>query len=1288
MTIPNFVSAHCHPGSFDSGSSPEQFAKREVELGTGAMVVTDHGTLEMTRRVYNLCKDNKKYQSLTPILGCEGYFRDDNCDILSAAGAARSKDGTFRDHLKYQHLTLHCLDEEAYSALSRVLSDADLRAEQHGSERKPLFSWKDLEYLGSYNITCGSGCLIGMVSRHLLDHNDPRTALKYYDRMRSCFKPGNFYAEVFPHNCTQNWESCVRIEEEGKEPFEVPVWKTLKTQAGSIKAKELAQEFQAGAKLAAKKHIRLLEVMENRAFKALETPIEIKNVVLREGFVPNECRPWCPNGDVQAGVNRFVIGVAESRGDKILISDDSHFAYPHEKVVQDIRLKTWRMANNHYRFSSEEALAYFKNDMGIGEDKFRQWVDNTLEWSQRFKNFKFAPRKALPTAFYPENSFQHTMKLIAAHGRMDWSDPWRVERLKAEINLLHKNGTVDLLPYFFVIEEVCRLYAKNGRLTGPGRGSAAGLQLSWLLGITHADPKEFKLSMERFMTLDRIQNNKLPDIDQDLPSRDLLVGPNEEGGWLQERFGECVAQISTNSTLKLKSAIKDVFRFEDGYVPSDIEALCKALPTPPQGIEDRDFVFGYKDSDGVWIPGVVETSDLVKDFKAKYPEKWAKVDLLLGLTRQKSRHACGFVISSEPIKNFIPLATIKGVRCTSFSAPEVEAAGGLKMDFLNVNSIKDVENCLRLIQERYWPGNLELEKDEEGIEYTTINGIRVNKVQVVIGRDGKPYDIWDLPEDAAVYRDICEGRVETVFQLEGGAARQGLKEFQPQGDILPLDSVEDLAVFTALDRPGGLDAMVQDEKGQEHNMLVEFARRSKGQNPVGSMPILDELLPETLGVTVYQEQLQHVFQVVADTTAVEADKFRQRIGKKKFVEVDAKDKPVFMKGAVARLGKEEADRLWAMLYAWGQYGFNKSHAVCYMITAYACAWLKHHYPLEWWASVLTNSDRKEIDEEFWQYCGHLIVLPDIKNSRKNYYINGNKIQAPLSLLKGIGDKAHEQLLMAAPYQNIQDLIQKIDAWRVANGTIVEKENKKTKKVEKKLRKAVTALNSTVLKNLIIVGAMDSLFQETDSNGLPLTVLDKLRMYDEAVTAVTGEKPGSSASVYEKDFTDLVKFQFKKKVLPGYSQDMVELVAHHLTWENPHYKAETNVVVRKDEEFRLTSGQDFADLRALDMVPLGGIMIAVPAYVIKWEKLTYVRGGETKTAAKLFLDIDGVRTELVRWPTKNGIPASLEEDVTGAVILCYLSRKEDSDSFFFVDAEIVAPPLKKKETKDEPETSPE
>jgi DNA polymerase-3 subunit alpha len=1011
----NFPSPHVHIASLDSASTPAAFAEREAALESTAITCTDHGTLAAIPEVYDLAKEHK----LICVPGLEAYVRDDDCPILKKNGVAKDEDGTFKSYAKYYHITLHAKDSDAYEALVRALSVADFRAEQHGSERKPLFSWATLEELGKYNITMTSGCLIGMVQRHLLTGPDQMTsrldnAFAYYERLRSIPKAGNFFVEIFPHKCDQKWVQGVFLTLEGGEKLKFWPGKKLKTTEGEFSAEDLAKVVGRGKPAGQLVAIKNQQTWEEREPKTI---VECKYVA---EFLQNECRPWAPDGDIQRGANHVMLHLAAKYGDKILISDDAHFAVPEDKIVQDCRLNTWKFHNSYHRQSSAEVVPYFKSTLGVDEKTIEGWVENNREWAQSFKDFSFRERKSLPTKFYPTDTLGHLKALIDKHGRMDWTNQVWNERLRSEIQLLRFNGEIDLLPYFFLAEEACYVYEQNKMLTGPGRGSAAGLLVTYLLGITHVDPLRYKLSQDRFLTLERIKSGKLPDIDMDFPDRDLLTDP--ENGWLYKRFGDHVAAVSTDTKLRLKSSIKDVCRYKRGHVLPEMEVMCKKLPNPPQGVEDYDFIFGYVGEDGKEVRGLIEESKELQQYVADFPQDWAIVKKMLGITRQKSRHACAYVIANEPIHHFIPLTTISGVRTTQYDAKGVEARGGLKMDFLGLNSLKDIQTCIKLVQERFGGA---IEKDHP-IDGKRVPGFRMVPFQ------GRLYDVWDLPVDEqlkgeafervvdwmhevierdteamdlqAVFRDIAEGKTETVFQLNTPSARQWLKQFNywknETAQRKAIDSIEAVSAFTALDRPGPLDAEVKDASGKAHNMLVEYANRAKGQAPVGNIPALDAALPETYGVMVYQEQLEAMYRELTGCSASEAEEFRRNVAKKKMDKVK-KVYPAFMERASAKIGQEQAQAVFDQMVTFGQYGFNRSHSACYAVIAVACAFLKHHYPVEWWCAVLRNADKKEIGEKFWKHCKEWVDLPDIRFSGPVFEIQNGRIRAPLSSSKAL-----------------------------------------------------------------------------------------------------------------------------------------------------------------------------------------------------------------------------------------------------------------------------------------------
>lgn len=1342
----------------DSGSTPDAFLERELELGTGAIVATDHGSLVACRKIYDLTKDKKacKGQVIVPILGLEGYLRDDNCKILTDAGYQKNATGAFIGAPKYMHFCAHAMDQAAYECMVTLLSKADERLEgvlatleakdrKHGKERKPLFTWADMEELGSHNVTMTTGCMSGVVQRHLMENGDVKTAEAYFQRMMSVVKPGNLLVELNPHDTSMDWIQGVFITTEDGVREQYYNDKVLMTNVGEITAIYLSRVWGKS------NHVILKSIKDRSTWREMPEQ-RLLNVEHVEGFYPNECKPWAPDGNWQTGLNRAMRMWAKKYKVPIVVGDDSHYAQRDEKIVQDVRLAQsgpWRFYGSYHRQSSNEAFDYFRNTLGTKEAEFEEWIDTSVNWASRFKDFKFETTVSMPTKFYepkycehawhqnaaiPErdHSLMYTMELIRKHGRMDWKNKKYADRLQAEIKLLHNNGTIDLLPYFFIDEELCSLYEAHGLLTGPGRGSAAGLLLTYLLGITHVDPLKYDLSMERFLTVDRIRSGKYPDIDQDLPHRELLLR------WLKERFGDHYSQLSVDTTLKLKSAVKDVSRGLRGtkepaaiIAMSRIESLSRKFEEPPQGVEDYDFVMGYESDEGPVKgrsePGHANSDPALLDYIREFPGDWEIVKKCLGLARQKSRHACAFVIANRPIHEFIPLTSVGEHRVTSYTAASVEAVGGLKMDFLVVNSLNDLGDAIKLIQKR---SGLEIPKE------TYLDGKRVPGHRLV-PMDGRFYDIWDLPESPAVFADVANGRTETVFQFNTPGAIQWLRHFglQREDGSYPIDSISAMSAFTALDRPGPLDILVIDPDGDgrtRHNMLVEYARRARGATPSpGVLKVFDDLIPETYGVMVYQEQLQRVYQNLTGCSGAEAEEFRTNVAKKKKEKVD-KAYPGFIEHAGAKLGEENAKGAWEFFKTWGQYGFNKSHAVCYSVIGYACAFLKHYYSLEWWTSVLKNAAKNEVNEKFWRYCGHLIDLPDVVKSGQEFEIQNERIRAPLSLLKGVGEGAHGQLEKYRPYLTVEDFVRKQEEHKIKTGTIVEKlakvkyrvpdpsgatsRNGKPKLVSitkeemvKKFKKGSSALNRGVVATLILSGAMDSLFPE-EIDGVKMSMSDRLSMYEQTIADVQtdmgpvltkGKKAGQKKQVKAKavdqkylTLSALQQFQLKKAILPAYGADIAAMLAQmgwdyisvanregdlNFKWLPPNAESYRNIKIANADALQY--------LKTVEMEQGTKIYAAVAAYVVDWNVFRY--GEERKEACKLMLDVEGTRWEFVRWPDKQGnIPDVFRSSLKGVIAMICLTKYRQDRPFSIEDVVVIQRPFDTAEPDSDSDEEPE
>lgn len=771
------------------------------------------------------------------------------------------------------------------------------------------------------------------------------------------------------------------------------------------------------------------------------------------------------------------------------------------------------------------------------------------------------------------------------------------------------------------------------------------------------------------MTKDRILSGKYPDIDVDLPSRDLLVGEDGKSGYLTQRFGDHFAQISNDVSLRLKSSIKDVYRAMHGEVPWEIEKLTKELPTPPQGINDNQFVFGYKDDNHEHVKGLIETHQGLQAFAAKYPSEWATVVKCMGLVRNKGRHASAFLIANRPVAEFIPTIEVGGVTCTSYDHRSVEAAGGLKMDYLVIHVLNDIAGAIKLIQQRHAP---ETDFSQDFI----IKGLRVPGFRLIPTPNGL-CDVWDLPEVLEVFDDICTGKTETVFQLDTSGVVKWLKyfkDFKEDGSgARGLSSINDLAAFTALDRPGPLDAAVVGPSGDSRNMLVEFAARSQGHEGYGIIEEFNQLLPETKGVMVYQEQLTKIFRVLGKTTGPEAEAFREHVSKKK-MELVFKDKDKFMAGAVPDIGQERAQVIWDQMVSWARYGFNRSHAVSYMVIGYATAYLKKHFKLEWWTSVLANAkSRNEINDKFWRHVTGLVLLPDIKFSKDKFVIEGDKIRAPFGLLEGIGETAHAELVANAPYTDIKDFVTKIEASAVARGsTVTTQKKKKIKRSDgtvetilvptQTFRKGRSAINKKVINSLILSGVADGLFPPE------IDVFEKLGMYETVKAEVTG-KPRKPIDPAILKFTPLMRYQVRKNLLKGWSGSLLKVF---LESQIPQISKNSNGMYIYRGVWPFVSPEFVEYLETLPLLPKRQ-EFCMAGYVVSERKFIYQ--GD-KQACEFVLDVGGRQLKMVKWPDyKTGdLPVDFKQDLTSALVVVMMSKWKLGRDPSVEGLTVVQPPL--------------
>ena len=756
--------------------------------------------------------------------------------------------------------------------------------------------------------------------------------------------------------------------------------------------------------------------------------------------------------------------------------------------------------------------------------------------------------------------------------------------------------------------------------------------------------------------------------------------------WLTERFGDCVAQISVDTKLKLKNSSLDVCRVHFGSVPPEASELISEFAVPPQGISDHDFVYGYESAEGMQ-EGAIYTDPALKKFVALYPEVWKGVDKLLGLPRQKGRHASAFVICVKPVSSFIPMMTVGGQRVTQYTKDSVEEAGAIKMDFLTVNALNDIQDCLKEVRRT------------SGVVYP--KEITINKRRVPCSRllykDGQFFDIWDLPEDQSVFRDICEGKTETVFQFSTPGAVKWLKHFDHWKNRAEgrksLDSIMALSAFTALDRPGPLNAEVIDpETGTPHNMLVEFARRARGEAPIGSEPVFDEMLPETYGVLTFQEQLTKIYQTLMGCSGAEAEEFRGNISKKKMDKIN-KIYPKWIEVVGAKYTPERAKAIWQVIETWAAYGFNASHAVSYCFVSYACAYLKRHKQTEWWCSVLRNAKKQEMVAQekngrvtggFWRYARLFAREPDLSVSGADFKIVDGKIVAPVRLVAGVGPEAAADLGKLEGTKTIEDLVRKMVAMQAANCVPLYPEGVeqipanqlKDAKGRPMFKPGRLPLGRTTVYSLIIAGVMDTLFAnaqgwQTRDMMFPVmppvmkTAFDKIKYFEQVLSLATGKKPQKPDTKWL--VTDKrTEFKIRKQILPITNMPLQDLYKDEIA-SNCYYSD------LRDTHYAMPCS--LKHFRAMgEMQHLGAeTFLSTPAYVLFANEFQYNKKEKPKTAKKFMLDVEGDEIEAVLWPPSKEdtlYPRKAVDIQAGDIVLCIWSRRKADRPYELRDIVVI------------------
>jgi DNA polymerase-3 subunit alpha len=731
-------------------------------------------------------------------------------------------------------------------------------------------------------------------------------------------------------------------------------------------------------------------------------------------FLRKECTEAAPSGDFQKSGNELIMKIARAHNIPILLTLDAHFVNKDQKMVQDLLLQNGRdedsglrFSTKYYQMNSDQAWEKWITLHGTNfASHFQEGVESNHAIADMCEQIHLEKKYHLPEVSFPKEivdiSSSHEDKLknliyclIDSNGRMNETEEYR-NRLNKEIQVISDNGKINLLPYFLSLYEICEQARQLGIWIGAGRGSAGGCLLAYLLKITHIDPVKYNLSFERFLSSGRINRGKLPDIDIDFSEPDKIAEA------LKSKHGDKFVRICTTGTNKVKSAIRDVSRviLDTKFNENNklmVDKVCKTINNVPQGFSDLlKWLHGWDDEEGHHA-GELEINKTLYNFFDEHPSVQSLVEQIIGIPKSLGRHASAYCLSDVPINEIVPVCRIGEEECTQFTMEAVESMGLIKFDLLGLNTLKDIGNCVQLIKERH----------------------------------SKEIDIYNIPEESIVFKEFCKGKTETIFQFNGPIPTKVCRQIKPK-------SIIDLAAITAACRPGTMYALMYDEQDDETTTLIDlWVKRRQGKKEVSYLhEDLKDILSNTHGIVLFQEQISAMFQKSCQYSPEQADEIREIIGKKKL------DK---MNEILPDIRKRLQDRGWdatqvsafvSLCRSSSNYAFNLSHSVAYSYMAYVCMWLKSHYPLEWWTAILQNSNHEDLAENA-KYFSEIVKLPDVNISQVDFYIiddSDKKIVYPLTMVKGVKN-ASQEVFEKAPYSSLKDFFDKIDK-KIVNKRVV------------------------------------------------------------------------------------------------------------------------------------------------------------------------------------------------------------------------------------------------------------
>ncbi len=699
----------------------------------------------------------------------------------------------------------------------------------------------------------------------------------------------------------------------------------------------------------------------------------------------------------QQMVNAKLLELGQKLGVKVIATNDAHFLNENEAMAHDRLLCVSTNADvndpKRMRYTRQE---WFKSTAEMQQLFFDlpEVLSTTLEIANKVEIYDINSKPLMPKFPLPEGfaSDGDYLRHIAYHGIPEMGVPGALKRYPEISDAIKERIDFELdtmigmgFPgYFLIVQDFIAAARQMGVWVGPGRGSAAGSVVAYCLRITDIDPLKYDLLFERFLNPDRIS---MPDIDIDFDDE----GRAKVLQYVTDKYGkEKVAHIVTFGTMATKSAIKDIARVSQLPLSESIRLadLVDKLP--------RDEKVSVKNAIEK-VPemrAAAESSDPIMRDTLKYAQ------MLEGTVRNTGVHACGIIIGADDLTNVVPISTAddketkEKLAVTQYEGTKVEDIGLIKMDFLGLKTLSILKEA--------------------------VDNIRQNR--------GIDIDIDAIPiDDKATYELYSRGDTVGTFQFESDGMRKYLRELQPT-------QFEDLIAMNALYRPGPMQ------------YIPDFIDRKHGRKKIEyDIPVMEQYLKDTYGITVYQEQVMLLSRLLGGFTRGQSDELRTAMGKKIREKLDSL-KPKFVDGC-KKNGYDEkvVNDIWKDWEAFASYAFNKSHATCYSWVAYQTAYLKANYPAEYMAGLLScnlsNIDEisKFMDES--RRMGIEVLSPDVNESNLAFAVNkqGN-VRFGLGGVKGVSQNAVLNIVdersKNGPFKSICDFVERINL-QMANKKTLE-----------------------------------------------------------------------------------------------------------------------------------------------------------------------------------------------------------------------------------------------------------